>query len=213
MTDAGDDARRPVCTPGLSPDQTESRSQGPASADRLERLYPAVYDELKQIAARQMRGERPDHTLGATGLVHEAYLRLFDQTRLAWRDRNHFFGIVGRLMRQILIDHARRRIADKRGGGVVVRTDAVHAVAGDERLEQLLVLDDALDRLSEVDERLSHIVELRFMVGLTEVEVAELLDVTPRTVQREWRKARAWLYAVLYPADGRSSRPPAGSGE
>ena len=169
--------------------------------EALEQVLPVVYAELRRIAGRQMSRERAGHTLGATGLVHEAYLRLVDQTRVEWQDRAHFFGIAARLMRQILIDHARRRSSAKRGGGLE-RTDVDERHGEDSRLEELLVLDDALDRLEQVEPRLCRIVEYRYFAGLTEPEVAELLGVTPRTVQRDWRKARAWLYARLYPSAG-----------
>ena len=190
--------RRPTTLPGSLLDARER-------PEALDQVLPAVYAELRRIASRQMRHERAGHTLGATGLVHEAYLRLVDQTRVEWRDRAHFFGVAARLMRQILIDHARRRAAAKRGGAVD-RTDVDDRLGEESHLEELLVLDDALNRLEELEPRLCRIVEYRYFAGLTEPEVAELLGVTPRTVQRDWRKARAWLYARLYPSAGAGTR-------
>lgn len=169
------------------------RGRDPGASDRL---YSAVYDELRRIAHRQLQGERSGHTLGTTGLVHETYLKLVDLARVEWQDRGHFFRIASGAMRRILVDYARRHRAARRGGGVAVAL--LHDdVAVAERGEVLLALDEALDRLSVVSERLSHVVECRFFGGLTEEETAEALEVTARTIQRDWAKARAWLYLEL----------------
>jgi RNA polymerase sigma factor (TIGR02999 family) len=161
-----------------------------------DRLYSAVYDELRRIAHRQLQGERPGHTLGTTGLVHETYVKLVDLARVEWKDRGHFFRIASGAMRRILVDYARRHRAARRGGGIPPAFLDDHVGAA-ERGELLIALDDALERLSAVSERLSHVVECRFFGGLTEQETAEALEVTTRTVQRDWAKARAWLYLEL----------------
>jgi RNA polymerase sigma factor (TIGR02999 family) len=165
--------------------------------DAMDRLYPLVYDELRRIAGRAVRGERGDHTLGATGLVHEAYLRLADLTRLEYRDRVHFYAIAARAMRRILVDHARRHRAVKRGGGkpVIALEEAVLPV--EDRAEALVALDEALRDLEELDPRLGQVVQYRFFGGLTEEETGELLGVTSRTVRRDWLKAKGWLYHRL----------------
>ncbi len=165
--------------------------------DALDRLLPLVYDELRGIAHRQLRGEHPERSLGTTGLVHEAYLKLVDQTRVDWADRGHFFGVAARAMRHILVDQARRRSALKRGGAPkrVSLTDV--PVALEERSDTLIALDEALTELARVDERLSRVVECRFFGGLTEEETAEALGVTARTVRRDWTKAKGWLQRAL----------------
>jgi RNA polymerase sigma factor (TIGR02999 family) len=169
------------------------RSGDPGAA---ERLYSAVYEQLRRIAHRQLLGERPGHTLGTTGLVHETYVKLVDLARVEWQDRGHFFRIASGAMRRILVDYARRHRAARRGGGVAAAL--LHDdVAVAERGEVLIALDEALDRLSAASERLSHVVECRFFGGLTEEETAEALGVTTRTIQRDWAKARAWLYLEL----------------
>lgn len=165
----------------------------------FDRLLPAVYDEMRNVARRQLRKERDGHTLFATALVHEAYLKLMGQAEVEWQDRAHFFGIAARAMRQILIDYARRRMAEKRGGAWQRTTFTNKDVGMEIPLDDLLALDEALDRLGELDERLRQVVEYRFFGGMTEEETATLLGVTPRTVQRDWVKARAWLYKELYP--------------
>jgi RNA polymerase sigma factor (TIGR02999 family) len=169
------------------------RGGDPGASDRL---YSAVYDELRRIAHRQLLGERPGHTLGTTGLVHETYVKLVDLARVEWKDRGHFFRIASGAMRRILVDYARRHRTARRGGGIPVAF-LDDNVAAAERGELLIALDDALERLSAVSERLSHVVECRFFGGLTEDETAEALEVTTRTVQRDWAKARAWLYLEL----------------
>jgi len=162
--------------------------------DALEKLTPLVYEELRGIAAGYMRDERPGHTLQATALVHEAYVRLIGQKRVSWQNRAHFFGIAAQLMRRILIDHARRRQAAKRGVGGALRLTAGVDVAGaPEQDFDLLAIDGALLRLEQLDADQARIVELRFFGGLTVEETAEVAGVSTATVKREWRTARAWL--------------------
>lgn len=157
------------------------------------RLMPLVYEELRQLARQYLQRERPDHTLQATGLVHEAYLRLVDQSTTTWQNRAHFFGVAAQVMRRILVDYARSHRAEKRGGGwdKLVFDEALAPSA--ERSIDLVALDDALKDLLAFDPRQSQIVELRFFGGLTNEEIGEILDVSPRTVKREWRMAKAWL--------------------
>jgi RNA polymerase sigma factor (TIGR02999 family) len=163
----------------------------------MDRLFPLVYEELRRIARRALRRERTGHTLATTGLVHEAYLRLVDQTRLEYQDRAHFFGIAARAMRQILVDYARRHRAAKRGGAQRVVTLDEGALALEDRAEALLALDEALTDLESVDARLGQIVQCRFFGGLTEDETAEVVGVTARTVRRDWLKAKGWLHQQL----------------
>jgi RNA polymerase sigma factor (TIGR02999 family) len=163
----------------------------------MDRLYPLVYEELRGIARRALRREQTGHTLATTGLVHEAYLRLVDQTRIEYRDRAHFFGIAARAMRQILVDYARRHRAAKRGGAQRVVTLDEGALALEDRADTLLALDEALTDLEQVDARLGQIVQCRFFGGLTEDETAEVVGVTARTVRRDWLKAKGWLYQQL----------------
>ncbi len=163
----------------------------------LDRLLPLVYDELRGIAHRQLSLEPRGHTLDTTALVHEAYLKLVDQTRVQWQDRVHFFAVAARAMRRILVDYARRHAARKRGGDRRrVSLDAV-PLAVEERADRLLALDEALTRLEVLNERLCRVVECRFFGGMTEDEAAEALGVTSRTVRRDWVKARGWLFREL----------------
>jgi RNA polymerase sigma factor (TIGR02999 family) len=160
-------------------------------------LFTRVHQELRRLAAAHMRHERPEHTLEPTALVHEAYLRLVDQRETSAENRAHFFGTAAQVMRRILIDHARARRAEKRGGDQV-RVDLEHALdiaAGGD--ESLLDLDAALARLTEIDPRRARVVELRFFGGLTIEEIAEFMGVGARTVDRDWRVARAWLRREL----------------
>ena len=163
----------------------------------VERLFPLVYDELRRIAHRQMAQERSGHTLDTTGLVHEAYLKLVDQTRVQWADRTHFFSVASNAMRRILVDYARRYQTDKRGAGPrrVSLTD--NMLVAEDRADTLLAIDAALTELALIDERLSRVVECRFFAGLTEEETAEVLGVTARTVRRDWTKAKGWLQRKL----------------
>ena len=166
-------------------------------SDALERLVPLVYDELRHIAHRQLGRERAGHTLGTTGLVHEAYLKLVDQTRVEWADRSHFFAVAAQAMRRILVDYARRLQAEKRGGVPerVSLTDAL--LVAEQRADTLVALDQALGELGAIDERLSRVVEYRFFAGLTEDETAEVMGVSARTVRRDWTKAKGWLLRAL----------------
>lgn len=162
-------------------------------SDALNKLLPMVYDELRKLADRYLRREREDHTLQATALVHEAYLRLVDQN-VPWQNRAHFFGIAAEMMRRILIDHARGLQAAKRGsGGIKLALDEVIDLS-DERAADLIALDDALKALAEIDPQKSRIVELRFFAGLSIEETAKVLDIGTATVIRQWRLAKAWLY-------------------
>jgi RNA polymerase sigma factor (TIGR02999 family) len=165
--------------------------------DRVDAWFRGAYDELRRIAEREMRRERPDHTLQPTALLNEAWAKLSGSASDEWTDRTRFFGVAARAMRQILVDHARRRTAAKRGGGAQRTTLAGLGEAVD--LDGLIALDEALDRLDRVEPRLREIVEYRFFAGLTDAETADLLGVTRRTVQRDWAKARAWLHRQLEP--------------
>lgn len=165
-------------------------------ANAAESLVPLIYDDLRALAARYMRNEPSDHTLQPTALVHEAFLRLVDTDRVEWRTRAHFMAVAARTMRRILVDHARRRRAIKRGGGKKVTL--VEGMAFyEQRPFDLVALDDALAALAGIDERQSSVVELRFFGGLGVEEIAEVLDVSTATVKRDWRFARAWLLKEL----------------
>ena len=164
--------------------------------------FPLVYDELRRLAHRQLRREASGHTLGTTALVHEAYLRLAAQAPGAWRDRPHFLALAATAMRRILVDHARRHGAHKRGAGARrVPIENVESLAAEDRAELLVALDDALSRLAALDARQARVVECRFFGGLTEDETAQALGVGLRTVKRDWAKARGWLYRELHPED------------
>jgi len=172
-------------------------AHGGGDAAALDRLVPLVYDDLRRIARGQLRCRRPGDTLNTTGLVHEAYVRLVDQTRASWRDRGHFFAVSAIAMRQIVVDHARRRMRAKRGGDrVTVPLDDVQEPAAREAA-RILEIDEALEKLAKVDRRLAQVVECRYFAGLTEEETAAALGVSVRTAQREWFKARAWLRQEL----------------
>jgi RNA polymerase sigma factor (TIGR02999 family) len=159
----------------------------------LAELTPLVYDELHQQAARYLRRERPGHSLQTTALINEAYLRLIDAKDVQWQSRTHFFAIAANLMRRILVDHARRRDAEKRGGSQIRLTlDGVLAVAKETDVD-LLAIDEALDRLAAIDSQQARVVELRFFSGLSVDETAAALGVSPKTVKRDWSVARAWL--------------------
>lgn len=176
----------------------------------MERLIPLVYAELRRVAHRQLAAEPAGHTLSTTGLVHEAYLRLADQTRAEWTNRAQFFGLAARAMRRVLVDYARRHRAVRRGGSHqqpvsldgAETGDNVGAFAAAARGDELLALDEALDRLTAVDPRLGSVVECRFFGGLTEAETAEALGVSQRTVASDWLMAKGWLYRALRSDDG-----------
>jgi RNA polymerase sigma factor (TIGR02999 family) len=160
-----------------------------------DRLFALVYDELRRRARRQL-GRGPS-TLNTTALVHETFLKLVDGREAAWADRKHFFAVASLAMRHILVDHARRRLTRKRGDGVPPQLLDESSIALDDRAGELMALDAALERLKSFDERGARIVELKFFGGLTFESAAEVLDLSPRTVRREWRKARAFLYQAL----------------
>jgi RNA polymerase sigma factor (TIGR02999 family) len=190
---------RPTATPSPAPGEV-TRLLARAGSDGhqvLDRLFTLIYDELHRIAQRQLRGERADHTLGATDVVHEAYLRLVGRERLEWHDRAHFLAVAASAMRRLLIDHARRRTAEKRGGGrqAVDLTDAMLASAHQD--DRLLDLDEALRRLEAVQPRKARVVECRFFAGLSIDETAEALGVARATAARDWTVARAWLHREL----------------
>ena len=173
--------------------------------DAMNRLMPLVYGELRGIAHRQLRAEQVGHTLSTTAIVHEAYLRIADQEHAQIGDRSQFFAIAARTMRRILIDYARKYGAARRGGGGRIRVDLdalelanAPTIAVVDRADSLLALDEALDRLATVDQRLARVVECRFFGGLSEVETAEALGVSQRTVARDWMLARGWLYKQLH---------------
>ena len=162
-----------------------------------ERLFPLVYDELKRQARKYLRRERVNHTLQPTALVHEAYLRLIDQTGLTAETRTHFFAVAARLMRQILVDHARTRNAEKRGGAAERFSIEDIEILPDQSAADLLELDEALQRLEAIDERKCRVVDLRFFGGLSENEIAEVLGVSEKTVRRDWHFAKLWLFREL----------------
>lgn len=171
-----------------------------------ERLMPFVYDELRRLARAFLSRERGGHTLQPTALVHEAYVRLVDQTRVSWQNRAHFYGIASRMMRRVLIDHARAHVTDKRGGAAVHLSLEDVQVPVEQRAASFLALDEALVRLALLDERKSSVVEMRFFGGMTDEEIAEALGVTTRTVLRDWKKARLWLYRELSPEEREPSK-------
>ncbi|HEX5228566.1 MAG TPA: sigma-70 family RNA polymerase sigma factor [Bryobacteraceae bacterium] len=170
-------------------------SRGDSAA--LEALVPLVYDELRRLAQLYLSREKPGHTLSSTALVHEAYLRLVRQTEVTWQNRAHFFAVAARMMRRILVDHARRHAYAKRGGGAMTLSLDESVAAAPERELDLVALDDALEALAKLDERQSRMVELRFFGGLSIEETSEVLGVSAPTVKREWASARAWLYREI----------------
>ncbi len=167
--------------------------------EALDRLLPAVYAELKTLAASQLRKERPDHSLSPTGLVHEAFLKLVDQRSVTWAGRSHFFGVAAQAMRRILVDHARRRVAQKRGRQhqVTMSTDPRMPEPGP--TDDIMAVDEALERLALVDQRQAQLIELRYFAGFSIEETADVLGVSPATVKRDWALARAWLQRELSP--------------
>lgn len=176
---------------------------GQGDRQAFDRLVPLVYDDLRRIARRHLRRGRPGQTLDTTGLVHEVYLKMVDPSRVDWQNRAHFLAVSARAMRQVIIGYARRRSADKRGGGAIAVTLEEGQIAIDEQAEGLLALDQALSRLAQRNERLARVIECRFFAGLSEEETAEALGVSLRTAQRDWLRARAWLREEL----GATSNP------
>jgi RNA polymerase sigma-70 factor (ECF subfamily) len=161
--------------------------------DALAKLVPVVYDELRRLAAYYLRQERSDHTLQATALVHEAYLRLVDQRHVDWNNRNHFFGVAAHLMRRVLLMHARELRAAKRGGAAQKISLDENAIFSQAQAEELVYLDELLTRLSAFDAQQERVVELRFFAGLSVEETADLMGISPATVKRDWAMAKAWL--------------------
>jgi RNA polymerase sigma factor (TIGR02999 family) len=175
----------------------ELRASGGATPEARNRLYDAVYEELKKVANGLMRSERPGHTLQPTALVNEAYLKIFGRSETEWRDRKHFLGVATRAMRQVLVDHARRRSADKRGGGWD-RITFNNAITSTNHPETgILELDRALDRLAELSQRMVRVVEFRVFGGLSHDEIADMLSVSSRTAANDWSVARRWLAREL----------------
>ena len=163
----------------------------------LDKLTPLVYDELRRIAHRYVQRERDGHTLQTTALVNEAYLRLASQQKIEWQNRAHFFAVTAQVMRHILIDHARRRHYVKRGGELAQVSLEEAAGMTQQRAAELVALDEALDELAKFDARKSRVVELRYFGGLSLEETAEVLEISPMTVRRDWRAAKAWLYKAV----------------
>jgi RNA polymerase sigma factor (TIGR02999 family) len=166
-------------------------------AGAFDRLVALVYDDLRRIAHRQLGRWRPGDTVNSTALVHEAYLKMVDQSRVSWQDRSHFFGIAASAMRQILVDHARHRGRQKRGGNAPPATFDEDLASVEADAERILLIHDALDRLAGVDLRLTRVAECRFFAGYSEEETAGILGVSPRTVRRDWTRARAWLLELM----------------
>jgi RNA polymerase sigma factor (TIGR02999 family) len=198
-------------SPPLAEEVTELlQAVGAGDRRAFDRLLPLVYGELRRIASRRLRGEGAAETLQTTSLVHEAYLRLVDSSRVRWQSRSHFFGVAAQAMRHILVDRARERAAQKRGGGLPhLPIEAAENGAGpaaawaeSEHADRVLAVDAALEQLKEVDPRLVSVVELRFFVGLTLAEVAETLEITPAAAWREWTTAKAFLAAELMGSGG-----------
>ena len=201
----------------MSSDDTRSQSETPpgdvtialqalrgGEVDAMDGLMPLVYEKLHELAHRQLQLEPAGHTLSTTALVHEAYLKLADQARAQWKNRGQFFGVAAQMMRRILVDYARRHRALRRGGAQqALSLDELEgdALVAAQRADELVAVDEALQRLATIDERLSRVVECRFFAGLTEEETAEVLGVTARTVARDWVKARGWLYRELHKDD------------
>jgi RNA polymerase sigma-70 factor, ECF subfamily len=202
MVPPGDDSRL-VSHPTTAEITVLLRAWSSGDAAALDHLTPLLYAELRRLAQKFMQRERPEHTLQATALVNEAYLRLVDITAVDWQDRAHFMAIAAQIMRRILIDAARARAADKRGGGMM-RVDHVAGVdldgmpaPGTDRALEVCALDDALTALARLDARRAQVVELRFFGGLSVEETARVLEVSPQSVMRDWRLARAWLTREL----------------
>lgn len=171
---------------------------GDGDRDALDAALPLVYAELRRLATLQFRGDVAIHTLSPTGLVHEAWMRIADRAR--WHDQSHFFALAAKAMRQVLVDHARRHHALRRGGGVMrLGLDDIGSLAVEDRAALVIALDEALDRLATFDARQARVIECRFFGGLTEEETAEVIGASVRTIKRDWAKARAWLWAELGP--------------
>jgi RNA polymerase sigma factor (TIGR02999 family) len=171
---------------------------GNGDQDALNKLIPVVYQELHRMAGRYMRREIPGHTLQTSALVNEAYLKLVDQKKVQWQNRAHFFGVASQVMRRVLLDYAKHRARLKRGGNIPKLTlNEGVATLSPERATELIALDRALNSLAEIDPNKSRIVEMKFFGGLTNDEIAEVQNVSTRTIEREWRKAKAWLHREI----------------
>jgi RNA polymerase sigma factor (TIGR02999 family) len=194
VTESGQPVRDEASSKGITELLLECRD---GKRDAFDRLFPIVYGELQHIARAHLERERDGHTLSPTALVHEAYMKLVDITRVDWRDRIHFLATASRAMRRVLIDYARKQRRRRRGGGIRPVTLDEALVAADHQADTLLVLDLALEKLATFNQRMVRVVECRFFGGLTEEETAQVLGVTDRTVRRDWIKARAWLQDAL----------------
>src|ERR1043165_2857067 len=195
--------------PDLSPQEVTQLLADWGKGDRsaLDKLFPLVHSELRRIAQRQMNQDRAGHTVQATALVNEAYLKLVGHQEFEWQDRAHFFAVCAQVMRHILIDHARAHARDKRGGGAIqVSLNEAAAVAGDQAAH-FLALDEALRLLERLDPQKGKIVELRYFGGLSIDDTAEVLDISPRTVRREWQRSKAWLYRMISEGTEDETRP------
>src|SRR5689334_12830409 len=190
--------RLPVMASGPAPDVTQLLAQWSSGDEAaMDQLFPLVYGELRRLASAYLRRERSNHTLQSTALVHEAFMRMVHQHDVQWRNRAHFFAIAAQMIRRILVDYARSQHAEKRGAGAVrLELDAALAIPLKTDVD-LVALNDALDRLAELDARQSRIVELRFFAGLSIEETAEVMQLSPATIKREWNSARAWLFREL----------------
>jgi RNA polymerase sigma factor (TIGR02999 family) len=193
----------------LSPQEVTQLLADWGKGDRsaLDKLLPLVHSELRRIAQRQMSQERPGHTLQATALVNEAYLKLAGQHGFDWQNRAHFFAVCAQVMRHILIDHARAHAREKRGGGAVKVSLNDALVVADDQASHFIALDEALRALERLDPQKGKIVELRYFGGLSVEEVAEVMNVSPRTVRREWQRAKAWLYRMMTEGIEDETRP------
>jgi RNA polymerase sigma factor (TIGR02999 family) len=188
-----------MLTPSRAPEAVTQLLLAWSNGDReaLDRLMPLVYDELRRLARRYMRRERVGHTLQTTAVINEAYLKLVDQQHVRWQNRAHFYAISAQLMRRILVDHARRHAYAKRGGGALRVSLDETVMAAPEQTADVVAVHEALERLAEIDERKSRVVELRFFGGLSIEETAEVVGVTPMTVTRDWKTAKAWLHREI----------------
>jgi RNA polymerase sigma factor (TIGR02999 family) len=195
--------------PTMSPQEVTQLLADWGSGDRsaLDKLFPLVHAELRRIARRQMSHERAGHTLQATALVNEAYLKLAGQEGFEWHNRAHFYAVCAQVMRHILIDHARGHARDKRGGGAIQVSLNEVAVMAVEQAGDYVALDEALRALEALDPQKGRIVELRYFGGLSIEETAEVLKISPRTVRREWQRAKAWLYRMISEGGGDETRP------
>ena len=195
--------------PTLSPQEVTQLLADWGKGDRsaLDKLFPLVQSELRRIAQRQMSQERPGHTLQATALVNEAYLKLAGQQGFDWHNRAHFFAVCAQVMRHILIDHARAHARDKRGGGAIQVSLNEALVVAEDQAAHFIALDEALRVLEGLDPQKGKIIELRYFGGLSIEEAAEVLNISPRTVRREWQRAKAWLYRMMTEGIEDETRP------